>query len=1591
MPHSFLRRIIERARLNRHLSSTRRGQYASRRTTKLAFERLEDRRVLSAYTVTNLNDSGTGSLRDAISQATNDGGNDTIEFQAGLTGTIDLSTVGDTTYGPAAFGISTSITIDGNNGSAGIVLERDSGVSNLRFFTVVSSGSLALEGLTLEGGQAKGGNGASGDSFSGGAGGGGGAGLGGAIFAAGQLSVTGTTFESNTAQGGAGGDGTENYNDPYDVGQGSGGGGGMGGDGASGGYEGGGGGGGGTSGDGSEGDDDYGGDGGPGSGGSDGENTLIGAGGRGAGGGGGGAGDDWGDDYFGGQGGDGGVGGGGGGGGALENYSGDGVQAGGGGYGGYGGGGGGGGDLSGWSLYFTVAGSGGDGGFGGGGGGGGSTDYEHGLDNPAGDGGSGGFGAGAGGDGYSDEFMEAYSGGGGGGAGLGGAIFIDAASGSNQYVITNSTFYQNAAVGGDAGDSPYFNVATAGLGYGGGVFARNASVSITNVTFSGNSADAGGGVFVLGDGTAAGVALYNSILNQTLNGDTDFDSTTINSGSVNNSGSNNLVATSGTSTPGALTYVDPQLGTFANHGGPTPTLPITSSSSSAFDAGSDSAADSAGLTVDQRGFLRPAGAHVDIGAVEMESFSTPTLSASDVNSTDSSDSTTTVTATYSNDVDPSTFGTGNITVANGSTTADVTGYSASGDAVTYTIAAPGGTWGNTTAGTYTVTLVAGSVSDMDMYSPVSNEDLGTFVVDNAPPSADLLDPPTVTISGHTVVAVVHYSDNYSGVYPASFSVSNISVDQGATVTGVSASGDDVTYTITAPAATWAASPQGTYTIRFSSASVEDNAGNATTDGATLATFTVDVDPPVITAGAEVSYTERASAVTLDGGLTISSPGEANLVAATVSIASGFVPGDTLSFTNQNGITGSYNATTGVLTLSGNAGLADYQTALESIGFSSTSHDPTLKNAAAARTIDWVVEDSQFSSDAATSTVDVTAVDEAPTISGTIAGQQVLNNASLAPFANVSFADVDSSVIAAQITLGNPAQGTLTNLGAGHYDSTTGVYIVTGSPAAVTSIVDGLVFAPAVGSSGMATFTIVANDGTAHSTDSTTTVNILASNAAPVLSTSGSLSLTDVLVNSNPGTRISTLLASGGRDALSDSDAGAQQGIAVTAIDSAHGTWQYSLNAGSTWSSIGSVSGTSALLLPATALVRFVPSAGWLGLVSDGITFRGWDQTSGAAGTKVSTSNTGGSSAFSTAAATASVFASPFSPAGSTLFVYGTPGSDQFSFDALGGGQFLVSMDGYTKTASYSGYSSIAYQGNGGTDTSVVYGQLGTMNATLSPDTAQVSGSGYSVQISQSPVVYVYGNAASSATLTGAQTFNVLAVTCTYASLGGAGFTEFASGFGSTSSSAGSTSDNAYFYSGSGAQFVSTPSYSYMTAAGTFRSATNYPIVYAYAAAGGGDSAFLYGRLTGSGTLVATPSFTYYAGATAGGSFFDEAVGFASVEAASASTADTAYFFDGAGTNHFVASAGAAAMAGSGYVNVAQGFSAIFAFATQGTDQATVDLQSRSSQLSSEGSTEVLTTTGGSVAMTGFAQVSGVGLSSPQLDAIDFVLENVASW
>lgn len=143
------------------------------------------------------------------------------------------------------------------------------------------------------------------------------------------------------------------------------------------------------------------------------------------------------------------------------------------------------------------------------------------------------------------------------------------------------------------------------------------------------------------------------------------------------------------------------------------------------------------------------------------------------------------------------------------------------------------------------------------------------------------------------------------------------------------------------------------------------------------------------------------------------------------------------------------------------------------------------------------------------------------------------------------------------------------------------------------------------------------------------------NTAPVLDATGTMTLTSVTEDATDpaGDTVASIIASAGGDRITDADSGAAEGIAITEV-TGNGAWQY--NTGSGWSGVGTVSGSSALLLSDTAALRFVPAASNNNAQTATVTFSAWDQTSDSEGTKVDVSTNGGATAFSTTEATAAL-------------------------------------------------------------------------------------------------------------------------------------------------------------------------------------------------------------------------------------------------------------------------------------------------------------------------------------------------------------------
>ncbi|MEI8224232.1 MAG: Ig-like domain-containing protein [bacterium] len=247
-------------------------------------------------------------------------------------------------------------------------------------------------------------------------------------------------------------------------------------------------------------------------------------------------------------------------------------------------------------------------------------------------------------------------------------------------------------------------------------------------------------------------------------------------------------------------------------------------------------------------------------------------------------------------------------------------------------------------------------------------------------------------------------------------------------------------------------------------------------------------------------------------------------------------------------------------------------------------------------------------------------------------------------------DIDSANVTATLTLSSTTVGTLSTATSGAatsiYNAGTGVWTASGAIANVNALLAGVTFIPTPnGNSGFTIATSI-SDGV-DSVTGTKVVNGVAINDAPVLDNSRSPVFSSVNQDSSApsgavGTSVSMLIDSasipGGLDNVTDVDSGAVFGIAVTGINATNLTCYYSINSGTTWTAFGSVSNTSVRLLAASPTSRIYcqPSALFFGTVSDAITFRAWDQTSGTNGGSASAASNGGSTAFSTATDTASI-------------------------------------------------------------------------------------------------------------------------------------------------------------------------------------------------------------------------------------------------------------------------------------------------------------------------------------------------------------------
>lgn len=256
-------------------------------------------------------------------------------------------------------------------------------------------------------------------------------------------------------------------------------------------------------------------------------------------------------------------------------------------------------------------------------------------------------------------------------------------------------------------------------------------------------------------------------------------------------------------------------------------------------------------------------------------------------------------------------------------------------------------------------------------------------------------------------------------------------------------------------------------------------------------------PPALATGGSITYTENDAATPLAPAVAVSDSDSTTLTRATITITN-FVSGqDVLGFVNDGSTMGNisavYNGSTGVLKLSSagsTATIAQWQSALRAVTYSNSSDTPTTTT----RSVQLVISDGIKPSNTLTSTVAVTAVNDAPVAQNS---SVTTNEDTAKTFAVADFLYTDAEGnTPVSITIGSlslASGDTLTvNQGAGPVTVTTGMTITNAQIAT-------MVYTPALNANGagLSSFSFTSNDAASGSVSATMSVDVTAVNDGPI--------------------------------------------------------------------------------------------------------------------------------------------------------------------------------------------------------------------------------------------------------------------------------------------------------------------------------------------------------------------------------------------------------------------------------------------------------------------------------------------------------------
>lgn len=328
--------------------------------------------------------------------------------------------------------------------------------------------------------------------------------------------------------------------------------------------------------------------------------------------------------------------------------------------------------------------------------------------------------------------------------------------------------------------------------------------------------------------------------------------------------------------------------------------------------------------------------------------------------------------------------------------------------------------------------------------------------------------------------------------------------------------------------------------------VNDGTNNSNSIMSTVNIISIN-DLPTATANS-ITYTENG--VPLSFGITVNDVDDVNLNGMTVAIISNYQNAgrDVLGFTNQSGITGSFSNSTGILTLSGSATLAQYQAAVSSITYVNTSEAPS----GLTRTYRVIVTDGSGGiSSSITGQIPVIPVNDAPIVSNSTTAAWIEGASSANVLANLTVTDVDSpNLVGATVSFTSgylPGEDVLAQAGvfAGisfSYNATLGILSLSGSASRATyqSALRSVRYTNSAGvdpTSGTKTLVVQVDDGSASNNLSgllSNTLTVQAVNSVPIMSGGVVYGLSEPNgAGSGPGTPLAIVHATGG--VISDND------------------------------------------------------------------------------------------------------------------------------------------------------------------------------------------------------------------------------------------------------------------------------------------------------------------------------------------------------------------------------------------------------------------------------------------------------------------------